>query len=93
MAQTVLQQVLILSAMMMLGFLLGKLGKVDRKGAELLSMLLLDVFFPCNVLAAASGDFGDMPFSQVLKIIAAYFVDVYPVYLSGKAHRQAHGAE
>ena len=59
--------------MMMLGFLLGKLGKVDRKGADLLSMLLLlDVFFPCNVLAAASGDFGDMPFSQVLKIIAAY---------------------
>ena len=48
MAQTVLQQVLILSAMMMLGFLLGKLGKVDRKGADLLSMLLLDVFFPCN---------------------------------------------
>ena len=72
MAQMVLQQVLILSAMMMLGFLLGKLGKVDRKGADLLSMLLLDVFFPCNVLAAASGDFGDMPFSQVLKIIAAY---------------------
>ena len=71
MAQMVLQQVLILSAMMMLGFLLGKLGKVDRKGADLLSMLLLlDVFFPCNVLAAASGDFGDMPFSQVLKIIA-----------------------
>lgn len=32
MAQTVLQQVLILAAMMMLGFLLGKLGKVDRKG-------------------------------------------------------------
>ena len=57
----------------LLGFLLGKLGKVDRKGADLLSMLLLlDVFFPCNVLAAASGDFGDMPFSQVLKIIAAY---------------------
>ena len=51
MAQTVLQQVLILAAMMMLGFLLGKLGKVDRKGADLLSMLLLDVFFPCNVLA------------------------------------------
>lgn len=50
MAQTVLQQVLILAAMMMLGFLLGKLGKVDRKGADLLSMLLLDVFFPCNVL-------------------------------------------
>ena len=46
MAQMVLQQVLILSAMMMLGFLLGKLGKVDRKGADLLSMLLLlDVFF------------------------------------------------
>ena len=39
MAQTVLQQVLILAAMMMLGFLLGKLGKVDRKGADLLSML------------------------------------------------------
>ena len=54
MAQTVLQQVLILSAMMMLGF------------------LLLDVFFPCNVLAAASGDFGDMPFSQVIKIVLAY---------------------
>ena len=34
MAQTVLQQVLILSATMMLGFLLGKLGKVDRKGAD-----------------------------------------------------------
>ena len=34
MAQTVLQQVLILAAMMMLGFLLGKLGKVDRKGAD-----------------------------------------------------------
>ena len=50
MAQTVLQQVLILAAMMMLGFLLGKLGKVDRKGADLLSMLLLDVFFPCNIL-------------------------------------------
>ena len=46
MAQTVLQQVLILAAMMMLGFLLGKLGKVERKGADLLSMLLLDVFFP-----------------------------------------------
>ena len=72
MAQTVLQQVLILAAMMMLGFLLGKLGKVDRKGADLLSMLLLDVFFPCNVLAAASGDFGDMPFSQVIKIVLAY---------------------
>ena len=72
MAQTVLQQVLILAAMMMLGFLLGKLGKVDRKGADLLSMLLLDVFFPCNVLAAASGDFGDMPFSQVIKIALAY---------------------
>ena len=50
MAQTVLQQVLILAAMMMLGFLLGKLGKVDRKGADLLSMLLLAVFFPCNIL-------------------------------------------
>ena len=49
MAQTVLQQVLILAAMMMLGFLLGKLGKVERKGADLLSMLLLDVFFPCNI--------------------------------------------
>ena len=72
MAQTVLQQGLILAAMMMLGFLLGKLGKVDRKGADLLSMLLLDVFFPCNVLAAASGDFGDMPFSQVIKIALAY---------------------
>ena len=72
MAQTVLQQVLILAAMMMLGFLLGKLGKVDRKGADLLSMLLLDVFFPCNILAAASGDFGDMPFSQVIKIALAY---------------------
>ena len=72
MAQTVLQQVLILSAMMMLGFLLGKLGKVDRKGTDLHSMLLLDVFFPCNILAAASGDFGDMPFSQVIKIVLAY---------------------
>ena len=72
MAQTVLQQVLILAAMMMLGFLLGKLGKVERKGADLLSMLLLDVFFPCNILAAASGDFGDMPFSQVIKIALAY---------------------
>ena len=72
MAQTVLQQVLILAVMMMLGFLLGKLGKVDRKGADLLSMLLLDVFFPCNILAAASGDFGDMPFSQVIKIALAY---------------------
>lgn len=56
MAQTVLQQVLILAAMMMLGFLLGKLGKVDRKGADILSMLL-DVFFPCNILAAASRGF------------------------------------
>ena len=34
MAQTVLQQVLILAAVMMLGFLLGKLGKVDRKGGR-----------------------------------------------------------
>lgn len=42
MAQTVLRQVLILAVMMMLGFLLGKRGKVDRKGADLLSMLLLD---------------------------------------------------
>lgn len=74
MAQTVFQQVLILAAMMILGFLLGKLGKVDRKGTDLLSMLLLDVFFPCNVLAAASGNFGDMPFSQVFKIIVAYMV-------------------
>ena len=72
MAQTVLRQVLILAVMMMLGFLLGKRGKVDRKGADLLSMLLLDVFFPCNILAAASGDFGDMPFSQVIKIALAY---------------------
>lgn len=72
MAQTVLQQVLILAAMMMLGFLLGKRGKIDRKGADILSMLLLDVFFPCNILAAASGDFGDMPFSQVIKIALAY---------------------
>lgn len=72
MAQMVLQQVLILSAMMMLGFLLGKCGKVDRKGADILSMLLLNVFFPCNILAAASGDFGNMPFSQVIKIILAY---------------------
>ena len=45
---------------------------MDRKGADLLSMLLLDVFFPCNILAAASGDFGDMPFSQVIKIALAY---------------------
>ena len=72
MAQTVLRQVLILAVMMMLGFLLGKRGKVDRKGADSLSMLLLDVFFPCNILAAASGDFGDMPFSQVIKIALAY---------------------
>ena len=72
MAQTVLRQVLILAVMMMLGFLLGKRGKVDRKGADILSMLLLDVFFPCNILAAASGDFGDMPFSQVIKIALAY---------------------
>ena len=42
MAQTVLQQVLILTAMMMLGFLLGKRGKIDRKGADILSMLLLN---------------------------------------------------
>ena len=67
MAQTVLQQVLILAAMMMLGFLLGKLGKVERKGADLLSMLLLDVFFPCNILAAASGDFGDSRFLRSLR--------------------------
>lgn len=72
MAQTVLEQVLILTAMMVLGFLLGKMGKIERKDADLLSMLLLDVFFPCNILAAASGDFGDMPFSQVIKIVLAY---------------------
>ena len=74
MAQTVFRQISVLAAMMMLGFLLGKLGKVDRKGTDLLSMLLLDVFFPCNVLAAASGDLGDMPLSQMFKIIAAYMV-------------------
>jgi predicted permease len=78
MAQTVLQQVLILAAMMMLGFLLGKLGKVERKGADLLSMLLLDVFFPCNILAAASGDFGDMPFSQVIICPASFCLHFWP---------------
>ena len=40
MAQTVLRQVLILAVMMMLGFLLGKRGKVDRKGADLLLSLI-----------------------------------------------------
>lgn len=71
MAQTVLQQVLILAAMMMLGFLLGKLGKVERKGRPPFHAAAGRVF-PCNILAAASGDFGDMPFSQVIKIALAY---------------------
>ena len=89
MAYTVLTQVLILSCMILLGFILGRKGVVDQKGSDLLSKLLLDVFFPCNVLAAASGEFGDMPFSKALGVILAYlacfFLFTFLAYLSAKA--------
>lgn len=91
MAYTVLTQVLILSCMILLGFILGRKGVVDQKGSDLLSKLLLDVFFPCNVLAAASGEFGDMPFPKALGIILAYltcfFLFTFLAYLLAKALR------
>ena len=84
MVQTDLEQVIILFFMMMVGFFLGKRRYVDRKGTNLLSKLLLDVFFPCNVLAAASGDFGSMAFGQMIGIIFFYiFCFLLYTFLSG----------
>lgn len=73
MTQTVLLQVLVLSAMMLLGFILGKRGYLKKEGVDLLTKLLMDVFLPCNVLAAASGDFSTGNLVQTAGIILLYY--------------------
>ena len=73
MTQTVLLQVFVLSAMMLLGFILGKRGYLKKEGVDLLTKLLMDVFLPCNVLAAASGDFSTGNLVQTAGIILLYY--------------------
>ena len=73
MAQTVLTQVLLLSLMMLLGYLLGKSGYMKKEHSDFLSRLLLDVFFPCNVLVSACSDFGEGDKLNTLVAIVFYF--------------------
>lgn len=74
MALVVLIQVLLLSAMMLLGYCLGKTGYMSDEHSAFLTKLLLDVFLPCSVIASAGSDLGDGGFSKTLAVIAAYFL-------------------
>ena len=58
MVRTVFIQVLTLSLMILLGYVLGKRRYITAEHSDFLSRLVLDVFFPCSVISAASGDFG-----------------------------------
>ena len=73
MAYTVLIQVIILSLMMLLGYILGKLGYIREEHSVFLTNLVMDVFFPASVLAAASHNFGDGNKRETFLIIVFYF--------------------
>lgn len=76
MAQTVLVQVIILSLMILLGFILGKIGFIKKSHSDFMTDLVMDVFFPCNILAAAGNGLGDEQNGMkiALFIIVFYFV-------------------
>ena len=59
MAWTVLTQVFILSLMILLGYILGKIGFIGKEHSRFLTDLVMDVFFPCNILAAAGSGLGE----------------------------------
>lgn len=74
MALVVLIQVLLLSAMMLLGYCLGKTGYMNSGHSAFLTKLLLDVFLPCSVISAAGSDFGEGRLSETMAVIAAYLL-------------------
>ena len=55
MAWTVLTQVFILSLMILLGYILGKIGFIGKEHSRFLTDLVMDVFFPCNILYLLGG--------------------------------------
>ena len=73
MAQTVLNQVILLTCMMIVGYVLGKKGYFNKENTGFLSRLLLDLFFPANILVSGSGDYGDGNFLQTVKVLILYF--------------------
>lgn len=73
MATTVLFQVVLLSAIMLLGYILGKKQYLTRADSNLLTKLLLDIFLPCSVLSSAGGNMGSDGFGQIILVISFYF--------------------
>lgn len=73
MAKTVLIQVFMLSGMIVLGYILGKRGYFSKRDSDLMTKVLLDILFPCSVLASGSGDYGDANMSKTFLIIFIYF--------------------
>lgn len=76
MARTVLIQVMILSLMILLGYVLGRRGYITASHSEFLTKLVLDVFFPCSVIAAASSGFDDGNRWQTLGVAAFYYASL-----------------
>lgn len=73
MIRIVFTQVLILSGMMALGYALGKKGYLTRKDSDLMTKLILDIFFPCSVLVSAGNDYGGESFGQTMLVVVVYF--------------------
>ena len=66
-------QVVILTIMMAIGFVLGKIGYLKKEHSDLLTRLLLDLFFPCSVLASASNSYDTGSIGQTRLIVFVYF--------------------
>lgn len=73
MIRIVFTQVLILSCMMAIGYGMGKKGYLARKDSDLMTKLILDLFFPCSVLASTSTDYGEGNFAETMLVIVVYF--------------------
>lgn len=74
MAHTVLAQVIMLTCMMIVGYTLGKMKYFNKENTGFLSRILLDLFFPANILVSGSGDYGDGNFSQTVMVLVLYFL-------------------
>lgn len=75
MALTVLIQVVILSLMILLGYILGKVGYFKAAHSEVMTKLVLDICFPASVFVSASNDFGgEGGIGRALVVMAVYFV-------------------
>ncbi len=74
MAKMVLIQVLILSSMILLGYILGKRRYITAENSEFLTRLLMDVFVPCIILSSANNDFGGEDRLDFLAVAVFYFV-------------------